>query len=246
VHLAQVNVGTLRHRLDDPRTAPFVDALDEINALGEVSPGFVWRLQSAAGDATDISVFDDEPLTIINLTVWESVEALRAFAYRGLHRDFFRRRAEWFEPEGKRVAMWWVPAGSLPTVADALTRLTFLERWGPSPFAFPIGAPPDERLVVERVALDDRKAQTLIAALDRELTAMYPEPGANSFELSSTEVADGAGGFLVASIDAVPVACGAYRRIDGDAAEIKRMYVDPERRGRHLGAAVLAAIELVV
>ena len=40
----------------------------------------------------------DDPLLIVNLTVWESVEALEAFAYReASHLAVLRRRREWFE-----------------------------------------------------------------------------------------------------------------------------------------------------
>ena len=109
-HLAQLNIATLRHPIDDPRIADFVEALPIVNGAGEQSPGYVWRLQSDAGDATDIQVFDD-PLIIVNLTVWESLDALKAFAYRGIHRDFFRRRAEWFVEGSTRTALWWMPAG---------------------------------------------------------------------------------------------------------------------------------------
>ena len=90
-HLAQLNIAKLLHPIDDPRIADFVDGLPVVNGAGEQSPGYVWRLQSDLGDATDIQVFDD-PLIIVNLTVWESLDALKAFAYRGIHRDFFRRR----------------------------------------------------------------------------------------------------------------------------------------------------------
>ena len=92
-HLAQLNIATLRHPIDHPRIADFVDALPTVNALGEQSAGYVWRLQSDSGNATDIQVFDD-PLIIVNLTVWNSLTDLKAFAYRGTHRDFFRRRGE--------------------------------------------------------------------------------------------------------------------------------------------------------
>jgi len=89
-------VATLRAPIDDPATADFAAALDPVNAAGEAAAGFVWRLADDSGNATSIKAFDD-PLRILNLTVWTSVEALRAFAYQGVHRDYFRRRAEWFD-----------------------------------------------------------------------------------------------------------------------------------------------------
>ncbi len=136
VHLAQFNVGTLLHPQDDPRSAGFMDALDEVNTAGERSPGFVWRYQDESGAATDTHLWDD-PLAIINLTVWESIEDLRAFAYRGIHLDYFRRRLEWFHPhEEPSHVMWWIPAGTLPTPEDGKARLEHLIAHGPSPAAF--------------------------------------------------------------------------------------------------------------
>ena len=206
-HLAQLNVATLRHPIDDPRTADFADALPAVNGAGEQSPGYVWRLQSDGGDATDIQVFED-PLIIVNLTVWESLEALKAFAYRGLHRDFFRRRAEWFVEGSSRTALWWMPAGVLPTTDDAKRRLEFIDVFGQSPYAFTMGQQ-QPVLAMERVGLDDGRVQELRQHLDGDL------------------LADDSGSVVVAEIDDVPVACGAYRALDDTTAEIRRMYVAP-------------------
>jgi len=134
-HLAQLNIATLRYPMDDPRSADFAEGLPVVNGVGEQSPGYVWRLQSDSGDATDIRVFDD-PLMIVNLTVWESMEALKAFAYRGIHRDFFRRRTEWFVAGSTRTALWWVPANVMPTIADAEERMLHLRAHGPTPHVF--------------------------------------------------------------------------------------------------------------
>src|SRR5207344_177422 len=123
------------------------------------SAGYVWRLQSDGGDATDIQVFDD-PLIIVNLTVWESLEALKAFAYRGIHRDFFRRRGEWFVDGASRTALWWVPAGVLPTTDDAKRRLDFIEVFGSSPYAFTMGQN-QPALAMEWVGFDDSRVQQL-------------------------------------------------------------------------------------
>jgi hypothetical protein len=134
--LAQVNVGRIRAPIDSPELADFVDNLERINTLGDASPGFVWRLQTDAGDATAVPVFND-PEMILNLTVWESVEALADFAYRTAHKEFLRRRREWFVPmdEGY-LALWWVPAGHRPTVAEAEERLVHLRAHGPTLHAF--------------------------------------------------------------------------------------------------------------
>src|ERR687885_807813 len=95
-HLAQVNVATARAPLDSPQLADFVAALQPINALADHSPGFVWRLQTEEGDATSIRPYDDERI-MVNLSVWESLEALRTFVYASRHLDVMRRRREWFQ-----------------------------------------------------------------------------------------------------------------------------------------------------
>ncbi|MCU1448681.1 MAG: hypothetical protein JWP02_851, partial [Acidimicrobiales bacterium] len=110
--------------------------LDPINALAEESPGYVWRLQDEGGNATGIKVFDDD-LEIINLTVWESIEALADFTYRSGHVDFLRRRREFFEAPGQPIlCLWWIPEGTIPTVEDAIARLEHLRSHGPTPTAF--------------------------------------------------------------------------------------------------------------
>jgi heme-degrading monooxygenase HmoA len=136
MHLAQVNIALPREPLDSPALAQFVAALEPINALADASPGFVWRLQTDDGDATGIRAFGDDRL-IVNLSVWESLHALRAYVYSSGHREVLRRRREWFERSGEAfLALWWVPAGTLPTVADAEARLEHLREHGPTPYAF--------------------------------------------------------------------------------------------------------------
>ena len=113
VHVAQINIGTMVAATDDPLVAEFMDNLERINAVADAAPGFVWRLQTDIGNATEIQIFPD-PLTLVNMSVWESVEALKDYVYRSDHVDFFRRRAEWFEPDAKRVALWHITAGHDP------------------------------------------------------------------------------------------------------------------------------------
>jgi len=135
-HLAELNVGTLRAPLDDPATADFVDNLERINGLADGSPGFVWRLQTDAGNATDVQVFDD-PMTIVNLSVWDSLESLQAYVYRSDHTGFLRRRREWFlAMDGPATVLWWLPAGTLPSIDEALARRRELLECGPTPNAF--------------------------------------------------------------------------------------------------------------
>jgi Domain of unknown function (DUF3291) len=139
--LAQVNVARLRAPLDSPDLAGFVAALDPVNALADAAPGFVWRLQTEDGDATAFRAFDDDNL-LVNLTVWESIEALAEFVYRSAHVAVMRRRGEWFDRMAEAyLALWWVPAGTVPTVGDAEARLAHLRRHGPTAEAFTLRAP---------------------------------------------------------------------------------------------------------
>lgn len=136
-HLAQVNIGRLRAAIDDPLIAEFVAGLDRVNALADAAPGFVWRLQTEEGNATSVRPVDDDELLAINMSVWESVEALADYVYRSDHVEFMRRRREWFERLATSyLALWWIPAGTIPTVADAMARIDHLERHGPSATAF--------------------------------------------------------------------------------------------------------------
>ena len=100
-----------------------------------------------------------------------------------------------------------------------------------------------EPLVLRRADISQSDAQSLIAALNAELSARYPEPGATHFRLDADEVAEGRGAFLIASLAARPVGCGGVRRIDSGMAEIKRMYVVPGARGRSIGSRILFALE---
>jgi hypothetical protein len=134
--IAQLNVGRAVAPLEDARMADFIGRLDAVHQLAERSPGFVWRLQGDSGNATDLK-YDDDPLFIVNPTVWESPDDLFTFTYRSDHRTVFARRFEWFERSiGPNLVLWWQPAGTIPTVEDALRRLRLLEAIGPTPEAF--------------------------------------------------------------------------------------------------------------
>ncbi|REJ85146.1 MAG: DUF3291 domain-containing protein [Acidobacteria bacterium] len=137
MHLAQFNVARLRAPLDDPSMRGFVDGLAPINALADGSPGFVWRLQDDSGDSTAERPYPDDPEVVITLSVWESVEAVREFVYRSHHVDYLRQRSSWFEPmQGYTLVLWWIPAGTLPTIEEAKQRLEKLRDTGPTPEAF--------------------------------------------------------------------------------------------------------------
>lgn len=136
MHLAQINIARLLEPLDHPAIAEFVAGLDPINALAERSPGFVWRLKGDNNNATDYRPFADD-LLIVNMSVWESVDALRAFAFGAEHVAYMKRRREWFAKfPTAYMALWWVPEGHTPTIEDAQTRLQALDEQGDTPFAF--------------------------------------------------------------------------------------------------------------
>ena len=136
-HLAQLNIGRLRHETDDPRMADFMNNLARVNAIAERSPGFVWRYTDATGNATDTRPFEGDPRMAINLSVWESVEALEKFVWQTVHTRFYARKTEWFEKlDGAYFVLWHVPAGRRPSVAEAIGRLEHLKAHGPSEHAF--------------------------------------------------------------------------------------------------------------
>lgn len=135
-HLAQVNIARAKAPMDSPVMAEFVAALDRINALADESAGFIWRLQSDAGNATDIVAYDD-PAIIINMSLWRSIDDLFDFTYRTNHSAIMAQRRNWFDKlDGAHMALWWVPVGSVPSVLEARERLDLLTQLGPTPQAF--------------------------------------------------------------------------------------------------------------
>lgn len=139
--LAQVNIARLRAALDSLVLAEFVAALDPVNADADTAPGFVWRLQTEDGNATAVRAFQWDQAgsagVIVNMSVWESAEALAAFVYSGAHRQVMRRRRQWFVPIAQAyTALWWIPRGSPPTTVDAEERVRHLRAHGPAPYAF--------------------------------------------------------------------------------------------------------------
>ncbi len=134
-HIAQINVASFRAARGSPVNADFEAMLDEVNALAEASPGFVWRMVGE-GENADGALFDDPNLTI-NMTVWETIDHLSAFAYRNLtHRGVMRRRKEWFVELPAYLALWWVKAGSVPSLREAKGKLELIARLGPTAAAF--------------------------------------------------------------------------------------------------------------
>lgn len=135
-HIAQINIARMLAPIDSDVMADFVNNLDQINALAEATPGFVWRLKGDGNDATSLRPYEDERI-IVNMSVWENIEALHQYAYYSAHVEFFRRRTEWFSKMTTPIlTLWWIPEGHIPTVAEAQEKLALLEKHGPTPLAF--------------------------------------------------------------------------------------------------------------
>lgn len=134
-HLAQLNIVKMKFEIDAPELAGFFDRMDDINALADESPGFVWRLQEEEEDAAAIGFFGDN--TLANMSVWESVESLHAYVYRTAHSKVMARRKEWFDRilEAYSV-MWWIPAGGVPTLEEGGERIDSLRKHGATAKAF--------------------------------------------------------------------------------------------------------------
>jgi hypothetical protein len=140
--LAQVNIGRLAAPLDSEQLAGFAAALDPVNAVADAAPGFIWRLQTEEGNATSLRVFERDAEgadggILVNMSVWESVEALGAYVYGEAHLGVLRRRREWFEKMTEAfAALWWIERGHIPTTGEAENRLRHLRMHGPTPYAF--------------------------------------------------------------------------------------------------------------
>jgi hypothetical protein len=135
-HLAQFNIGKLKAPLHDSSLADFVAQLATINAIADQTPGFVWRLQDEGGDATSVRLYADEHI-IVNFSIWESIEALFQFVYRSQHGAVMGDRRRWFIPATQpNLCLWWIAAGTIPTLQEAKHRLEYLREHGSTPYAF--------------------------------------------------------------------------------------------------------------
>lgn len=146
-HLAQINGGRLHAPIDDPRIAESAHALGAINAIPDESPGFAWRLQTDKGNTIGIQPTDD-PLFLINMSTWETADALFQYVYRSDHVDFMRKRSDWFRGLAEPyMSLWWVRAGEVPTPQESLSCLNRFRRADPSehPFSFRNQHPPPGR-----------------------------------------------------------------------------------------------------
>lgn len=141
-HLAQLNIGRLHRPLDDHENAEFVAGLDHVNAIAESSTGFIWRLKDEDGLSSSYVRLpgEDDPLLIVNYSIWEDLDPLRHFIYRSGHSGYLRRRREWFEkPTEPTTVLWWIPAETVPSLAAAYDRLKELRTNGPTERAWTLG-----------------------------------------------------------------------------------------------------------
>ena len=146
-YLAQINIARMKAPLTDPVMAEFAARLDEINAVAESSPGFIWRLMPDAENEQQLVAFEENGM-LFNLSLWASVDALRNFVYDSAHQALLRAREQWFDKtESAHLALWWVPSNHLPGIDEAMLRLDRLELVGPGPnaFTFAQSFPPPER-----------------------------------------------------------------------------------------------------
>jgi hypothetical protein len=145
--LAQLNIAIMKEPLESPPMAEFVANLDRINALAESSPGFLWRLKTEKGDATDLRPLGES--TLVNMSVWRDVESLNGYVYKSAHTEIMRRRREWFQRMNQAyVVLWWVPKGHRPSISEAIAKLELLRQNGPTAeaFTFRQGFPPPDAI----------------------------------------------------------------------------------------------------
>jgi hypothetical protein len=143
-HLAQYNIGRIRRPLDHPDVAEFIAALGPINALAEISPGFVWRLKDENGQSSSYVKVDgiDDPLLVVNYSIWTDLDSLKDFVHKTGHIAYLRRRREWFEHSEEATSVaWWAPAGTIPEVSEAHRRLLHLREHGPTATSWPLTKP---------------------------------------------------------------------------------------------------------
>jgi hypothetical protein len=136
VHLAHINIGTMKGPITSKVMLEFRTQIAHYNSLADRSSGFVWRLQTSSGHTADIDAFGDERI-FITMSVWEGIEQLFDFTYRSAHAEMFRRRREWMEKIPRpQLALWWIGLGHIPSIKEAKERLASVAESGATPFAF--------------------------------------------------------------------------------------------------------------
>jgi hypothetical protein len=142
-HLAQVNIARSHAPFADASMASLVERIAEINALAERSKGFVWRFKAPEDGSRWFAPFEDyfvpfaQERFFFNMSVWESIEDLKHYVFRTAHSELLKGRQHWMgEFEKAALAMWWIRAGHVPTVAEARAKLEQVQQLGPTSDAF--------------------------------------------------------------------------------------------------------------
>ena len=142
-HLAQANIAWMHGTLQDPVMSGLASRVDEINRLAEQSHGFVWRLPGSEATPAKLEPFEedypgfDRNRFFYNMSVWESLEDLRNYTLFSTHAELLNERHQWVDSiVGPSVALWWIPIGRQPSVAESAERLRSVRKHGPTPYAF--------------------------------------------------------------------------------------------------------------
>jgi len=137
MNLAQLNVAKMIAPLESAGMSDFVARLETVNARADSAPGFIWRLRDEGAGATSIRIFDDD-LLLVNMSVWQSPEALNNFVYKQSdHSEALRKRREWFEsPNEAMVVCWMIAEGHHSSLEEARNKLILLREIGSSREAF--------------------------------------------------------------------------------------------------------------
>ena len=139
MQLAQINIAKLLAPIDSPLIKEFYDFLTPVNQLAESSKGFIWRLTDESGNAALFldSPFQDDPLMIVNMSVWESPADLSAFTFDTVHKYFLQSRKKWMTADVKvRLALWWIEDGHIPTIEEGREKLRLIAEKGATQDAF--------------------------------------------------------------------------------------------------------------
>ncbi|MGB0906307.1 MAG: DUF3291 domain-containing protein [Maricaulaceae bacterium] len=144
MQLAQLNIAQSAYPMDDPRMESFTGRIDAINALSDRSEGFIWRLTDGDAEvdgALSLRLPDDDK-TLVNMSVWASIEALYAFIYKTAHAKVMQDNRAKFTPlKSNHYVLWWIEDGHIPDLTEAKSRLDDLRANGASPNAFTFKSP---------------------------------------------------------------------------------------------------------
>jgi hypothetical protein len=142
-HLAHANIAWMHGKINEPVMSGLASRIDEINRLAEESRGFVWRIPDSETSFTHLEVFRedfpgfDSERFFFNMSVWENLEDLREYTLLSAHAEMIYERRQWLDSiAGANVALWWIPEGHRPTIAESVERLRNVRKFGPTSCAF--------------------------------------------------------------------------------------------------------------